>query len=249
MRAPEEQEVQRLRDVYHAYDEQPAVRAKWARENPANRLAWEERWQVLGEVLHEAQLAPLSGRRVLDVGCGGGHIIAALTRWGAEPALLLGIDLLPARIEEARKLYPEVRFELANGERLDFSDRHFDLVLLFTVLSSVTDPGMARRIAGEVDRVLVPGGAIGWYDLRFPCPYNRHVRPVRRRDLYRLFPGYAQRLRTTTLLPPLGRLIGVPAPGLYRPLSRVPLLRTHYLGLLIKPEGVARVSTARLSGN
>ena len=51
-----------------------------------------------------------------------------------------------------------------------------------------------------------------------------------------LFPGYRIELRRITLAPFLARRIPEPLlPLLYPLLGAVPLLRTHYLGLLVKP--------------
>jgi 2-polyprenyl-6-hydroxyphenyl methylase/3-demethylubiquinone-9 3-methyltransferase len=50
-------------------------------------------------VQYIAQRAPLSQRRVLDIGCGGGLLAEALARHGAQ---VCGIDLAPAMIEVAK---------------------------------------------------------------------------------------------------------------------------------------------------
>jgi hypothetical protein len=51
-----------------------------------------------------------------------------------------------------------------------------------------------------------------------------------------LFPKLRTNLRTITLLPPLARRLGRFTPILYPMLSAIPILRTHYLGLLVKPD-------------
>jgi ubiquinone/menaquinone biosynthesis C-methylase UbiE len=154
---------------------------------------------------------------------------------GAQPRNLYGIDLLSDRIEEARESHPDLNFQCANAEKLDFHDASFDLVLLFTVLSSILDPGMAMNVAREVARVLKPGGGVLWYDFRYNNPRNPNVRGVTIRRIKNLFPEFTMHLRTLTLLPPVARRLGRLTKLLYPVLASIPLLRTHYLGLLMKP--------------
>ena len=74
-----------------------------------------------------------------------------------------------------------------------------------------------------------------WYDFRRDNPRNPNVRGVRKAAIEKLFPGFEMRLQTVTLLPPLARRLGKLTPVLLPVLTRVPFLRTHLLGLLIKP--------------
>jgi ubiquinone/menaquinone biosynthesis C-methylase UbiE len=147
------------------------------------------------------------------------------------------VDLLPDRIEEARERYPDLRFIPANAEALDFPDASFDLVLFFTVFSSILDAGMRARVAREAGRVLRPGGAVLWYDFRVDSPSNPNVRGIRRDAVLDLFPGYDASLRSVTLLPPLARRLGALTRALYPALAALPFLRTHWAGVLVKPAG------------
>ena len=52
-----------------------------------------------------------SGGPVADVGCGPGHVAAYLTLAGAE---VTGFDLAPGMVAEARRRFPELRFEVAD---------------------------------------------------------------------------------------------------------------------------------------
>ena len=49
-------------------------------------------------------LQPKAGERILDLGCGTGHLTAEIAASGAA---LIGIDQSPAMIAEAREQYPE----------------------------------------------------------------------------------------------------------------------------------------------
>lgn len=80
-------------------------------------------------------------------------------------------------------------------------DESIDLVLAFTLFSSLTDLAVRHAVARELARVSRPGGALVIYDLRLPNLTNRHLRPIPRSGLTRLFPGWAQHGSTLTVLP------------------------------------------------
>jgi SAM-dependent methyltransferase len=226
-----EPETERIIRVYRGYD--ASVWARWDPKNPGNRQIELDLWQTLWPLLGRHGFLPISGCRILDVGCGSGQLIAALLGFGARPDQCVGVDLLPERIEEARRVNPTVRFICCDANHLEFPDGAFDLVVASTVFTSVLNGPDA--LARELARVLRPGGAIVWYDFRYNSPQNPHVRRIPKRGVQRLFPGFAIHLRTTTLLPPLARRLGRLTGTLYPLLSLIPTLRTHYAGLLIKP--------------
>lgn len=230
-----DQEVERLEEVYRQYRESDTIRVQWSETNPGNRAIVGERTRMLAQMLRRAGLLPLANRRILDIGCGSGKVLGSFLQSGALPENLYGIDLLPDRIEAAKQNFPDIHFQQANAEQLDFRDASFDLVLLFTVFTSILDDRMARAVAEEVRRVLRAGGAVVWYDFRYNNPRNRHVRGMTKDAIGALFPDFALHLRPTTVLPPLARRLGVLTPVLYPALSTIPFLRTHYLGLLVKP--------------
>jgi SAM-dependent methyltransferase len=104
----------------------------------------------------EAALARLDAkpRRVLDVGTGTGLAARFLARRlpGAE---VVGVDLSPAMIEEARRLVPSdvdarVRFEVADASALRYADGAFDLVVLLNMIP----------FFHELARLTAPGGTI-----------------------------------------------------------------------------------------
>jgi hypothetical protein len=107
-------------------------------------------------------------------------------------------------------------------------------VIASTTFSSILDPGVRRLVAGEAARVLAPGGAVLWYDLRVNNPSNPNVRRVERHELAGLFPGLTGPIRTATLAPPLARRLLPGAEILARVLEAVPFLRTHLIAVLVK---------------
>lgn len=98
----------------------------------------------------------LAGRRLLDVGCGGGYLSEEFARDGFE---VVGVDPAAASIEAARAHAIvsglEIGYHVGRGESLPFEDRSFDVVACCDVLEHVEDPGVVIR---EVARVLRPGG-------------------------------------------------------------------------------------------
>ncbi len=91
---------------------------------------------------------------ILDVGCGSGHVLAALRAAGA--ASLCGVEMAPdaAAALEARGIAEGLSVDLESGP-LPFASGEFDVVLCYDVLEHVFAPG---RLLGEIRRVLRPGG-------------------------------------------------------------------------------------------
>ena len=193
---------------------------------------WHERNDALSELLSRRLEKPLSEYRILDFGCGPGVVANWLKLQGASPERFIGVDLQRERIERARKTYPDLTFVEANGEHLPFESGRFDIVLAFTVFSSVPDHPMAKRIATELTRVLATAGMIIWYDMRYPNPFNPHLRAMTKSRIRSLFPAMHAELNTLTLLPPVAERLGTLTEALYSPLAAIPALRSHYFGFL-----------------
>src|SRR5260370_175243 len=94
------------------------------------------------------------------------------------------------------------------------------------------DEGMAASVAGEIQRVMRPGGGLLWYDFRYDSPSNPNVRGVGARRVRSLFPNLTGELIGLTLLPPLARRLGPLTPAAYPVLVTIPPLRSHLCGLL-----------------
>jgi ubiquinone/menaquinone biosynthesis C-methylase UbiE len=230
-----DREIKRLKDVYERYEQQDMSARRWSLDNAGNRAIMAERRRATRTLLSKHGLVPLGERKLLEIGCGTGHVLAAFEELGARPENLHGIDLLPQRIERARMNFPRLHFEVGNAEALDHPDASFDLVLLFVVLSSILDPVMRHNVAHECTRVLCPGGSILWYDIRFDNPQNRNIRGITRPQIAELFPGFDLDACTLTLVPQLARRLGPLTPRLYPLLAAVPVLRTYTMALLSLP--------------
>lgn len=224
-------EVKRIKDAYGGYDKNRAS-DRWSLENEGNRREWIGRWKLAGQLLNEYQFYPLENQRILEIGCGAGGVLGEFCKLGASPQNLLGIDLVPSHIEKAKKKFPDIRFLVRNAEELtDIDEKDFDVVLLFTVLSSILDPAMREAVAGEAKRLLRPQGMLLIYDFRVDNPRNAQTTSISKRDLSELFPSSQFRVdaRSITLLPPLARRLGPLTRILYPLLNAVPVLRSHYM--------------------
>jgi SAM-dependent methyltransferase len=100
----------------------------------------------------------VSGKRVLDVGCGDGALAVELWERGATVA---GIDvshvMIEAARERARSRAADITFGVAAAEALPFPAEHSNTVVAVTVLCFIDDPAPVFR---EMARVLRPGGRL-----------------------------------------------------------------------------------------
>jgi ubiquinone/menaquinone biosynthesis C-methylase UbiE len=226
-------ETERIARAYKDYE--TSATGRWDSHNRGNRSILAERRGMTRLLLESIGLVPLADRRVLEVGSGRGGELAWLRELGASPSRLVGIDLLPERVEAARLGFPELEFHVGNAEHLPFPDESFDLLLALTMFSSILDASMASAVAAEMTRVLRPGAWLLWYDLRVDNPSNPQVRGIGEKQVRALFPSLEGRLDRVTLLPPLARRLGVTTRLAYPVLASVPMLRSHLIGLLQKP--------------
>jgi SAM-dependent methyltransferase len=118
---------------------------------------------------------PLPGERVLDLGCAAGAVAHFLSTFGCEA---VGVDAEPLAVETARRLFPRLRFEVADVRELPFADASFDKAVAADLVEHLHDDELAAMLA-EARRVLVPGGSLSLY-----TPNPRHlVERLKARDL------------------------------------------------------------------
>ncbi len=98
----------------------------------------------------------LPGRKVLDVGCGGGFLAEEFAKDGFA---VTGIDPASNSLEAARKHAAdnnlEIDYRTGKGEALPFPDGSFDIVACCDVLEHVDDSAL---VISEVARTLKAGG-------------------------------------------------------------------------------------------
>ena len=105
-----------------------------------------------------AALVPVETRRIVDIGCGDGALVRALTRRGG---IVTGIEidaraLAPAR---AAPTMANERYLEGRAEALPLDDRSVDLVVFFNSLHHVPEALLDAALV-EAARVLVPDGIL-----------------------------------------------------------------------------------------
>jgi SAM-dependent methyltransferase len=101
-------------------------------------------------------LGQVTGKDILELGCGAAQWSIALAKLGGRP---IGLDLSERQLEHARRLMAEaaVEFPLIHGsaERVPLPDASFDTVFCDHGAMTFADP---YRTVPEVARLLRPGG-------------------------------------------------------------------------------------------
>src|SRR5262245_49738311 len=86
-------------------------------------------------------LAPKSGERILDLGCGTGHLTNRIAQAGAQ---VIGVDKSSSMIAKARVDYPQIKFEEVDATQLSFSDE-FDAVFSNAAIHWMKDQAAVAR--------------------------------------------------------------------------------------------------------
>ncbi len=227
-----QQEAERVRAAY-ARRAKLGLDGRYAYWEPANLFIYQNRERNLLKLLESSAGLPLSDQLVLDAGCGDGALLRDLQRYGAQTENLFGLDLLEDRVQQARELTPGAKIDTGDAQSMPYSDASFDLVLGFTLLSSVGSAAALDRVTSELARVVKQGGLLVIYDF-WTNPFNRDVWPLRRKSLKSLFPNRQIDFMAVTLAPPLLRLLTRVPGGRFActGLEMVPFLKTHYLAAI-----------------
>lgn len=139
--------------------------ANWNGEGGGRWVANQARLDAMAAVFGQAALeavAPATGERVLDVGCGAGASSLALAARVGAQGHVLGVDISAALIGRARALAPvdaPVRFEVADASSVELPEGAFDIVFSRFGVMFFDDP--ARAFA-HLRQALRPGGRIAF---------------------------------------------------------------------------------------
>jgi trans-aconitate methyltransferase len=106
-------------------------------------------WKLATGVLELLDAKP--GERILDLGCGTGHLTARIAEAGAH---VMGVDRSPEMIRQAKERYPALRFEVMDARGISL-DGSFDAVFSNATLHWIKEP---ERVIAAIKKTLRPGG-------------------------------------------------------------------------------------------
>jgi hypothetical protein len=181
-----------------------------------------------------------SDARVLEVGCGWGDLIGALPQRER-----MGIDFLPQNVEEARRHYPDVKFEVADALDRPASTGGWNAIVCDRLVHSVLDvkallEGLGARLADDGRIYLtvfnflweIPARIAEWAGWKRPAPTANWLSDSDFRNLFDLTGLEIVRAEDRMMLP-------VEVPGVARgvnhflarvpPLERLTLYRIYVL--------------------
>jgi ubiquinone/menaquinone biosynthesis C-methylase UbiE len=104
-----------------------------------------------GELFH--LLGDLRGKKVLDVGCGSGRIIADLRKFGAT---VVAADISESMVHSTKKKFPDIEVIISDVADMPFEDNSFDFVIATFLIVHLK---FLEPAFNEVNRVLKPGGS------------------------------------------------------------------------------------------
>jgi 2-polyprenyl-3-methyl-5-hydroxy-6-metoxy-1,4-benzoquinol methylase len=145
------------------------------------------RWQL-------EQFEPFLGKRILEVGCGVGAIVAQL----GSKDLVMAVDLEPELVEFTRKRFAGSGYEfaaldisaLSPSDRSSLKAKVFDTVICINVLEHIKDDGAAVATMADL---LVPGGTLALLTPAHPSLFgvydvtDGHFRRYTKRRLRAIF--------------------------------------------------------------
>jgi len=146
-------------------EDEYAPGASYSLQSQLDQPFHRRRAQCTSELLAEALQEASAARRVLDVGCGAGHVTSYL-RAAHPQAEFLGLDHSVSAIRHAKEAYPGIEFVVADGFAPPFPPDYFDVVVCNNLWEHLTDPIRLLEAAGRVTR---PGG---FFILSTPSRYR-----------------------------------------------------------------------------
>lgn len=96
--------------------------------------------------------------KILDVGCGYGRTLDELYHLGYKN--LIGIDFSEGMIKRGQARFPYLDLRVKKTSKIDFPNESVDAVILFAVLTCISNNYEQIQLIKEIDRILKPGGIL-----------------------------------------------------------------------------------------
>ena len=106
-------------------------------------------WKMAAGLLE--LLEAKAGERILDLGCGTGHLTEQIAASGAE---VVGVDRSSDMIRQAKEEYPALQFEVMDAREIAFAEL-FDAVFSNATLHWIKEP---EKVIARIAAVLRPRG-------------------------------------------------------------------------------------------
>lgn len=100
--------------------------------------------------------AEMSGIKILDIGCGDGHIVAEIKKL-LPYSDIVAIDKSPDAVEFCRSEYKNIRFEQMDACKLTFEKDSFDAIVIANVFEHLMNLGI---VIDNLNACLRPGGIV-----------------------------------------------------------------------------------------
>jgi ubiquinone/menaquinone biosynthesis C-methylase UbiE len=227
------EDINRLKKEYARRRMRPNLAHLNSFFNPSYYHMIQQRERIILRQLNKLGFEDLKKTRILEVGCGSGGSLLNFLRYGAQPSLLAGIDLLLDRLALAYQTIPTASLVCGDAQLIPYPAASFDLVYQFTAFSSILDINIRKKMAAEMLRVLDPHGVILWYDFWWN-PINQHTRGIKPAEIRHLFPDCKYDFLKITLAPPITRIIAPISYPVTLLLESLSMFNSHYLAIIKK---------------
>lgn len=129
----------------------------------ARALGWQSPVEAAEAAVLVRAAAEVRGKRVLDIGVGGGRTVPLLLLMTNQ---YVGIDYSEPMVTACRQRFPGLRFSVGDARTLEaFSDGSFDFVLFSDNGIDNMNDDERRHVYSSVRRVLSPGGLFAFSTL------------------------------------------------------------------------------------
>lgn len=227
----QQSELDRIRIEYTRRSKDTNLAKLYTPFHPGHLFTIQNRERTLLKILKYNGFYDLSRLKIVDIGSGQGHFLLSLLQYGAMPNNLVGIDLMSDWLLQSQEIIPNSLHVQANAGELPFPDQAFNLVFMFTVLTSILDPHLKQAIAAQARRIVASGGLIIIYDFKSSAR-NPHIQGVSPAEIRSLFPGMKIEFQALTLAMGIAWRLAPYSWFLCTLLEPIPWLKTHYLATI-----------------